>query len=326
MTKHPGSPASARTHYSPLEGESAIVRASARASGGGGSKEEETNRTSPKLLTRLERYFASRPPMAIAVSGGVDSMTLAVVAHRSQPGTEVYHAISPAVPADGTARVRAYASKEGWRLQVITAGEMDDPQYLANPANRCYHCKTSLYRSVTGRTALQVASGTNTDDLGDYRPGLNAAEEHQVCHPYVELGIGKAALRQIASELQLDDLKALPAAPCLSSRVTTGIAIDASLLPVIDAAEKLLWQRLQAQLPLKALRCRVRPEGLAIELDADQFDPASPLYPPAIAAVQSLFRQRGYADKASQVTIEPYQRGSAFLIDTVSLPATPGAP
>ena len=272
-------------------------------------------------LTQLQEYFAARPPMAIAVSGGVDSMTLAVVAHRSKPGTAVFHAVSPAVPADATARVRHYAGKEGWQLQVIEAGEIDDPQYLANPANRCYYCKTDLYQTVTGKTALTVASGTNLDDLGDYRPGLIAAKEHQVCHPYVEVGIDKDGLRQIAGELQLNDLKALPAAPCLSSRVTTGIAIDAALLPVIDEAEKLLWQQLEAAMPLNGIRCRVRPEGLAIQIDSDQaFDAASPAYPPAINAVQSLFKARGFAPRARQVTVEPYQRGSAFLIDALQVP------
>ena len=272
------------------------------------------------LAEQLARYFAERPPMAIAASGGVDSMTLAVVAHRSRAGTEVYHAVSPAVPADATARVNAYAAREGWRLHVIEAGEMQDPEYLANPVNRCYHCKTSLYHAVTGRTALAVASGANLDDLGDYRPGLIAAEEHQVRHPYIELGIGKADLRQIAAALQLHDLKALPAAPCLSSRVTTGIAIDAGLLPVIDEAEKLLWRRLAAALPVKGLRCRVRPEGIAIQIESEAaIDPEDPLYPPVMAAVQALFRQRGFAGRARQVTVEPYQRGSAFLIDAVQV-------
>ena len=204
--------------------------------------ETSTQKTADKMsnLAAVEQYFRERPPLAIAVSGGVDSMTLAVVAHRAQPGTSIFHALSPAVPALATQRVKQKAAQEGWALTLINAGEMQDPQYLANPANRCYFCKTNLYDAVARTTRLKVASGTNLDDLGDYRPGLIAAEEHQVCHPWVELGIDKQGLRGIAAELGLDDLKDLPAAPCLSSRVTTGIAIDAALLPIIDEAERLV--------------------------------------------------------------------------------------
>ena len=127
-------------------------------------------------LDSLQQFFADRPAMAIAVSGGVDSMTLAVVAHRAKAGTQVFHAVSPAVPVEATERVKTHAEKEGWHLNIIDAGEIHDPEYVANPANRCYFCKTNLYDTVTGETTLTVASGTNLDDLGDYRPGLIAAE------------------------------------------------------------------------------------------------------------------------------------------------------
>ena len=126
-------------------------------------------------LARLEDYFRSQPPMAVAVSGGVDSMTLAVVASRVRPETQIFHAISPAVPAAATARVRSYARSEKWRLTVVDAGEMADENYLNNPANRCYFCKTNLYQTVSKQTDLLLASGTNLDDLDDYRPGLIAA-------------------------------------------------------------------------------------------------------------------------------------------------------
>ena len=86
------------------------------------------------MLDLLNSYFSGREAMAIAVSGGVDSMTLAVVAHRANPGTQIFHAVSPAVPAEATSRVRKYAGQENWRLTIIDAGEMQDEEYLANPA------------------------------------------------------------------------------------------------------------------------------------------------------------------------------------------------
>ncbi|MDA0789582.1 MAG: adenine nucleotide alpha hydrolase [Proteobacteria bacterium] len=273
-------------------------------------------------LNELNELLGKNGPFAIAVSGGVDSMTLAVVAHRVDPATQVFHAVSPAVPEQATERVRRYAELEGWNLQIVEAGEIDDPDYVANPANRCYYCKTHLYGTLTFATDLTVASGTNTDDLGDYRPGLIAASEHDVVHPYVEAGISKDDLRAIASELGLTDLKDLPAAPCLSSRVTTGIAIDARLLPVINEAEEALWESLQMYLPLKGVRCRIRPGEVAVQVqspspvksDSDYGDEARGI-------VQRIFTAHGYDEYLQTVTVEAYERGSAFLIDTLQVSA-----
>ena len=271
-------------------------------------------------LSQLQNYFAEKQPMAIAVSGGVDSMTLAVVAVRANPDTEIFHAVSAAVPAQASARVRAYAKLENWRLTVLDAGEMADPEYLANPANRCYFCKTNLYDTVTEHTTLTVASGTNMDDLGDYRPGLIAAEEHQVCHPYVELGINKAALREIAKDMGLADLKDLPAAPCLSSRVTTGIAIDANLLPIINEVERGVWELLDDRMNLKGVRCRIRGGEVALQIEsAAEIRVNDELFLDSIALARDAFISRGYQSQVEVVVIEPYERGSAFLIDTLEV-------
>ena len=197
---------------------------------------------------------------------------------------------------------------------------MEDPQYLANPANRCYFCKTNLYDRVVENTTLTVASGTNLDDLGDYRPGLIAAQEHLVCHPYVEVGIDKATLRAIADDLGLADLKDLPAAPCLSSRVTTGIAIDASLLPVINQVEEALRKQLTDQYSLKGVRCRIRVGEVAIQLESSvgieflsgQFDESA-------VVVRKLFEQAGFPGQVQTVVFEPYEKGSAFLIETLDV-------
>lgn len=274
-------------------------------------------------LQALQDYFRSRPPMAVAVSGGVDSMTLAVIAHRVNPDTQIFHAISPAVPGQATDRVKAHAEKEGWSLNVINAGEMHDPEYLANPANRCYFCKTNLYDTVVENTDLAVASGTNTDDLGDYRPGLIAAEEHQVCHPYVEVGVSKAMLREVASELGLDDLKDLPAAPCLSSRVTTGIPIDEKMLPVINEVEELLWQDLSLELALKGIRCRIREHEVAIQVETISAIDFEMLADKFSGTVVDQFTAAGFSDQVASVVFEPYEKGSAFLIETLEVTESP---
>lgn len=259
------------------------------------------------LAARLGEVLDRLGPVAVAVSGGVDSMTLAWFAHRRSPGRVMQvHALSPAVPAAATARVRDYAGREGWRLQLIDAGEFSDPAYRANPADRCFHCKRNLYGAVVSRTEGRVASGTNLDDLDDYRPGLQAARRFDVRHPYVEAGIDKAGVRALAAHLGLHDLAELPASPCLSSRVETGIRIEASDLALIDRVEGLL----RAGLPAAVARCRRRREGLVVELDEASLGRAMSAEGAGLRArLDAACRAAGFGAPR----YEPYRRGSAFL-------------
>ena len=260
------------------------------------------------LVAALERALERIGRVAVAVSGGVDSMTLAVVAHRA-PGVSatMHHAVSPAVPADATGRVERYARCEGWRLERIDAGELTDARYVANPANRCYFCKTNLYSTIAPPSGAVVVSGTNTDDLGDFRPGLTAAAEHGVRHPYVECGIDKPAVRAIAAWLGLDDLAELPAAPCLSSRVETGIAIDPDVLKAIDACERLVRDATGAA----TVRCRVRRGALVVELDDGAL--AALEAPRRAALAGEVGGRMSAAGVSHMVRFEPYRMGSAFL-------------
>lgn len=268
----------------------------------------------------LSSYLEVLGPAAVAVSGGVDSMTLAVLAHRVNREIVIFHAVSPAVPGQATDRVKHYARQENWQLEIIDAGEIEDPEYLANPANRCYFCKTNLYDTIVSQTEKTVLSGTNLDDLGDYRPGLEAAREHQVKHPYVEVGIDKRELRAIAKQLGLEDLHDLPAAPCLSSRVETGIAINPAVLPVINETEQALWESLQLSIPVKGVRCRVRQNGLALEIETQaDIDPTADYALDAVKLAGNIFSEQGFANYTASITVEPYRRGSAFLIDTLAL-------
>ena len=259
-------------------------------------------------LARLHARLEAVPEPAVAVSGGVDSMTLAFVTHRTHGSqARVLHAVSPAVPPDATARVRAYAAWQGWRLEVLDAGEMTDARYLANPVNRCYFCKTHLYETMGGWTSGTLLSGTNLDDLGDYRPGLVAAREHRVRHPYVEASIGKGGVRAIAASLGLHDLAELPAAPCLSSRVETGIPIEARLLEAIDDCEK----ELRALFSPRTLRCRLRRDRIEVELDARTL---ARLDDPARAeGVARVARRFARAGCRLPIAFAAYRRGSAFL-------------
>jgi uncharacterized protein len=143
--------------------------------------------TVAEKLSRLVAVLDRHAELAIAVSGGVDSMVLAHVAHgHARTAMTAVHAVSPAVPRLATERVQAHAKRHGWTLHVVDAEELADPDYRNNPVNRCFYCKSRLYERIAAATGLTIASGTNVDDLGDYRPGLEAAQRNQVLHPFVE--------------------------------------------------------------------------------------------------------------------------------------------
>lgn len=259
------------------------------------------------LERALAQVFAALDQVAVAVSGGVDSMTLAHLIHRHHGArARMVHATSPAVPAEATARVRSHANRWGWALALIDAGEFADPRYRTNPIDRCYFCKSNLYSRIAGTFAGVILSGTNTDDLGDYRPGLKAAVEHGVRHPFVEAGMAKSDVRVVARALGLDDVSELPAAPCLASRIETGIHINAADLAVADEVER----RVRAEFGAVDVRCRITAQGVRLELGAEVLDRLrSPIGGATRAAVEDIVAGLGRAF----LGYAPYRRGSAFV-------------
>ncbi len=253
----------------------------------------------------LAEILQRSTPLAVAVSGGVDSVTLAAFADELLGSRNVLmvHATSPAVPGDARQRLEELALARGWDLRCIDAGELEDPRYVENPVNRCYFCKADLYGAMRRVTDRQLVSGTNLDDLGEYRPGLVAAREAGVLHPFVEARMTKRAVRDLARSLGLAHVAELPASPCLSSRIETGIPISKSALRFVEEAEGLLRSRFGRD---AVLRCRVRASGVVVELGAGLAEDAG-----LAGEVSALARAFGIAP--ADVMFAPYVNGSAFL-------------
>ncbi|MEL6890613.1 MAG: ATPase [Actinomycetota bacterium] len=263
-------------------------------------------------LDRLGGVLDDIPDRVVACSGGIDSLVLATVAHSSPGSTRVAHTATPAVPGDATARVVDHADRKGWHLDVIRSGEFDDERYLANPTERCYFCKSNLYdaigellRSSPGAAESVVLSGANTDDLGEFRPGLEAAAERSVRHPFVEAAIGKADIRAIARHLGMPEAD-LPASPCLASRLYTGTRVTAGRLRAVEAGEALVRDRTG----LGVVRCRVRDDDVSVEVpERDRVLVTAAI----LADVADVMRSVEPSISSVVLDAEPYAPGRSFL-------------
>jgi uncharacterized protein len=180
----------------------------------------------------------------LAYSGGVDS-TLLLKAGATALGDRFLPVIgrSCSLPQRELLQARAMAGHVGVRLEEVEVGEMSDPQYLANPVDRCFHCKQHLFGILTRMAATRgyarVLDGANRDDLGDYRPGIEAATKLGVRHPLIEVGMGKLEIRASLRCLGIP-VWDRPAAACLASRVPFGMPITEAKLRRIEKAEDLL--------------------------------------------------------------------------------------
>jgi uncharacterized protein len=193
-------------------------------------------------IARIKKWFEDCPGALVAFSGGVDSSLVAFLA-RHFMSTERCLAVisaSASLKLSDLEAGQAFAKMHDIPLRVITTQEIDNPNYFNNPTNRCYYCKHTLYDALADLAAefpgWWILNGTNTDDLGDYRPGLEAATSFSVHSPLSECNLDKAAIRTLASHFKLQCWDK-PASPCLSSRVPYGERITVEKLKQIEAAE-----------------------------------------------------------------------------------------
>jgi uncharacterized protein len=195
-------------------------------------------------LERLRSWLRPFRRVIVAYSGGVDSSVLLRVAHE-ELGADAIGVIgrSDSYAHRELELALAQAEAFGARVEQVTTGELADPSFRSNPANRCYHCKSELYRELsTLAESLEVDAvldGTIADDLGDWRPGRRAAEEREVRSPLAELGFTKADVRAVAAHFGLASTEK-PASPCLASRIPYGTEITRENLAMVERGEELL--------------------------------------------------------------------------------------
>jgi uncharacterized protein len=238
----------------------------------------------------------------VAYSGGVDSSYLLWLA-REVLGTRAmaFTALSAAVPADELAAARDLARALGAEHVEKSSAEIDDPRYVRNASDRCYFCKTELYdlasRHARASGIAAVVSGTNADDLLDYRPGLAAASEHEVVHPLAEAKLSKAEIRLLSRAAGLPTWDK-PQQPCLASRIPYGTEVTRERLAQLARAEMAL-----RALGLREFRVRFHGEIARIEVAEGELSRLVAVRAEASRAV----REAGF--RFVTVDLEPFRSG-----------------
>lgn len=206
------------------------------------------NDINPQLqnkLENLEQWFSKRKGSIVAFSGGIDSTLVLFLARKFQGKQNAIGVISnsESLKSKDFELAKDFCNRFDINLEIIKTQELVDERYNQNPENRCYFCKEHLFHDLQSikekYTDFDVLSGTNYDDLGDYRPGLQAAAKYKVLSPMVDCNLTKDELRQIAKHFDLPNWDK-PASPCLSSRIPYNHQITREKLQQVEDAENIL--------------------------------------------------------------------------------------
>lgn len=249
--------------------------------------------------------------VAVAFSGGVDSAVVAKAAAMALADRAVaVTALSPSLASGELEEAQSVAALIGIRHVVIRTDEFQNDQYLANPSNRCFFCKTELYTQLVSKLdelgVRVIANGANLDDTGDHRPGMQAAREHAVRSPLIEAGLNKSDVRELARFWSLPVWNK-PAMPCLSSRIAYGVEVTPERVRRIDAAERFL----KDSLGLLELRVRLEANELArIEVSLDAIPQL--LLPENRSIIAARFRELGF--QYITLDLEGFRSGSMNAI------------
>jgi uncharacterized protein len=241
----------------------------------------------------------------VAYSGGTDSAYLAWAATQALGDRSVaITADSASIPESHKRDAIDFASRFGIRHELIATHEFENPDYLKNDANRCFHCKDELFERLEefgrGRGVTHIVYGVNMDDLGDYRPGQNAAKLHDVKAPLVEANLSKAEIRELSRQAGLPTWDR-PAAACLSSRIPYGTPVTIENIKRVENGE----EELKA-LGFRQFRVRFHGEVARIEIAKDEMERALTL--DMARKFSAIFKKLGF--QYVTLDLEGYRQGS----------------
>ena len=249
--------------------------------------------------------LASMRQVIVAYSGGTDSAYLAWAAQQALGDRAVaITADSPSIPESHKRDAAEFARECGFRHEFIETREFDNPDYIKNDANRCFHCKDELFTRLEEialeRGFANIVYGVNVDDLGDYRPGQNAAKIHQVKAPLVEAGLSKAEIRALSRLAGLSTWDR-PAAACLSSRIPYGTPVSKQNIKTVEQGEE----------AIKALgfqQFRVRFHGELVRIEIAKSEMPRALTAEMAQAFSGIFKPLGFLYVT--LDMEGYRQGS----------------
>jgi uncharacterized protein len=207
-------------------------------------RQEESDDCSTLKEQRLREIFRDLGSVIVAYSGGVDSSYVAYVASAELgPRALCITGQSASLPSHQQAEIDRVVSRFGFHHEIIQTEELENPNYRANNADRCYFCKDELYGKLEVIAASRgiecIVDGSTTDDLGDFRPGRRAATQHAVRSPLIEVEMSKAEVRELSRRVGLPTWDK-PASPCLSSRIAYGTTVTIERLSKVDRGEEIL--------------------------------------------------------------------------------------
>ncbi|MDQ2901700.1 MAG: ATP-dependent sacrificial sulfur transferase LarE [Acidobacteriota bacterium] len=262
----------------------------------------------PNLQAKQERLFdllRNMDRVMVAYSGGTDSAYLAWAANRALGANAIaITADSSSIPESHKRDAEAFVRQFGIRHEYIETHEFENPEYIQNDANRCFHCKDELFTRLeevgVARGITNIVYGVNRDDLGDYRPGQKAAKLHDVKAPLVDADLTKPEIRELSRQAGLPTWNR-PAAACLSSRIPYGTPVTIQNIKTVEVGEEEL-----KTLGFRQFRTRFHGELVRIEISRDEMDKALTLE--MAGKFTAIFKKLGF--KYVTLDLQGYRQGS----------------